>query len=66
MVAALLVTWRAQHTRMLTALPTSLPVTLTPTLEREVTDLDAVRELGLLLGGGAGLAEEHEAPVLDV
>lgn len=60
------VTWRAQHTRMLTALPTSLPVTLTPTLEREVTDLDAVRELGLLLGGGAGLAEEHESPVLDV
>ena len=60
------VTWRAQHARMLTALPTTLPVTMTATLDREVTDLDAVRELGLLLAGGAGLSEEHEAPVLDV
>ena len=60
------VTWRAQHARMLKALPVSLPVTLAPTLEREVTDLDAVRELGLLLSRGAGLSEEHEAPVLDV
>lgn len=60
------VTWRAQHARMLKALPVSLPVTLAPTLEREVTDLEAVRELGLLLSRGAGLSEEHEAPVLDV
>jgi hypothetical protein len=44
----------------------SLPVTLTETLEREVTDLDVVRELGLLLVDGAGLAQEDEGPVVDV
>jgi hypothetical protein len=60
------VTWRAQHARMLAALPTTLPVTLASSLDREVTDLDAVRELGLLLGAGAGLSEEQEAQVLDV
>lgn len=60
------VTWQAQHARMLAALPDSLPVTLATTLEREVTDLDAVRELGLLLAGGVGLYEEHGAPVVDV
>jgi len=51
---------------MVKALPTSLPVTLAQTLEREVTDLDVVRELGSLLVDGAGLAEEDEGPVVDV
>jgi anion-transporting ArsA/GET3 family ATPase len=59
-------TWRAQRSRMLKALPASLPVTLAQTLEREVTDLDVVRELGSLLVNGAGLSEEDEGPVVDV
>lgn len=58
--------WRAQRSRMLKALPVSLSVTLTPTLGREVTDLDVVRELGSLLVKGAGLSEEDEGPVTDV
>jgi len=41
-------------------------VTLAQTLEREVTDLDVVRELGSLLVNGAGLSEEDEGPVVDV
>ena len=60
------VTWRAQRARMVKALPASLPVTLAQTLEREVTDLDVVRELGSLLVNGAGLSEEDEGPVVDV
>jgi hypothetical protein len=60
------VTWRAQRARMLKALPASLPVTLAETLEREVTDLDVVRELGSLLVNGARLSEEDEGPVVDV
>jgi anion-transporting ArsA/GET3 family ATPase len=60
------VTWRAQRSRMVSSLPVSLPVTLARTLEREVTDLDVVRELGLLLVDGAGLAQEDEGPVVDV
>jgi anion-transporting ArsA/GET3 family ATPase len=59
-------TWRAQRARMVRALPVSLPVTLAQTLEREVTDLDVVRELGSLLVNGAGLSEEDEGPVVDV
>lgn len=59
-------TWRAQRARMLTALPSSVPVTLVRMLEREVTDLDVVRELGSALSRGAGLAEEDVGPVLDV
>ena len=59
-------TWRAQRARMLKALPASLSVTLVPTLDREVTDLDVVRELGSLLVNGAGLSEEDEGPVTDV
>jgi anion-transporting ArsA/GET3 family ATPase len=60
------VTWRGQRARMVSSLPVSLPVTLARTLEREVTDLDVVRELGLLLVDGAGLAQEDEGPVVDV
>ena len=60
------VTWRAQKSRMVSSLPVSLPITLARTLEREVTDLDVVRELGLLLVDGAGLAEQDERPVVDV
>ena len=60
------VTWRAQRARMVSSLPVSLPVTLARTLEREVTDLDVARELGLLLVDGAGLAQEDEGPVVDV
>ena len=60
------VTWRAQRARMLTALPTALPVTLVRTLGREVTDLDVVRELGSVLVEGAVLAEEDDGPVGDV
>jgi len=59
-------TWRAQRTRMVTALPTTLPVTLVRTLEREVTDLDVVRELGSVLVDGARLSEQDEGPVVDV
>jgi anion-transporting ArsA/GET3 family ATPase len=60
------VTWRAQRSCMLEALPASLPVTLVRTLGREVTDLDVVRELGSVLVDGAGLAEEDQGPVGDV
>ncbi|MBI4899652.1 MAG: ArsA family ATPase, partial [Actinobacteria bacterium] len=60
------VTWRAQRSCMLKALPASLPVTLVRTLGREVTDLDVVRELGSVLVDGAGLAEEDQGPVGDV
>jgi anion-transporting ArsA/GET3 family ATPase len=60
------VTWRAQRSRMVSSLPVSLPITLARTLEREVTDLEVVRELGLLLVDGAGLAQEDERPVIDV
>jgi anion-transporting ArsA/GET3 family ATPase len=60
------VTWRAQRSRMVSSLPVSLPITLARTLEREVTDLEVVRELGLLLVDGAGLAQEDERPVVDV
>ena len=60
------VTWRAQRARMVKALPASLPVTLSQTLEHEVTDLDVVRELGSLLVDGARLAQEDEGPVVDV
>ncbi|MHB1007935.1 MAG: ArsA family ATPase [Propionibacteriaceae bacterium] len=60
------VTWRAQRARMLTALPTALPVTLVRRLGREVTDLDVVRELGSALVEGAVLTEEDDGPVGDV
>lgn len=59
-------TWCAQRARIMRAIPMSLPITLARTLEREVTDLDAVRELGSVLLSGARLPEEDKGPILDI
>lgn len=58
--------YRAQQRAVLGLIGRGVAVTVVPVVPREITDLGAVRELGALVVAGALLAEEDDAPVLDV
>ncbi len=55
-----------QRRAVIAHLGASVPVTTVPVVSQEITDLQAVRQLGGLVVAQAGLAEQDEAPVLDV